>query len=96
MLQWVMNDVNNRVVFRVVRDIRAQAFEHLQVLPLRYLDAHPAGELVSRVIADADTFADGLLMRSSRCDSSGVKDLSLRIIRSRFSATDRSGDGLWI
>ena len=61
-LQWVMNDVNNRVVFRVVRDIRAQAFEHLQVLPLRYLDAHPAGELVSRVIADADTFADGLLM----------------------------------
>ncbi len=61
-LQWIMNDVNNRVAFRVVRDVRAQAFAHLQVLPLRYLDAHPAGELVSRVIADADTFADGLLM----------------------------------
>lgn len=61
-LQWIMNDVNNRVAFRVVRDVRAQAFAHLQMLPLRYLDAHPAGELVSRVIADADTFADGLLM----------------------------------
>jgi ATP-binding cassette subfamily B multidrug efflux pump len=61
-LQWIMNDVNNRAAFRVVRDIRAQTFAHIQVLPLRYLDAHPAGELVSRVIADADTFADGLLM----------------------------------
>ena len=64
--QWAMSDVNNRVTFRVVRDARAQAFRHLQALPLAYLDAHPSGELVSRIIADADTFADGLLMGFSQ------------------------------
>lgn len=60
--QWVMSVINNRVTYRVVRDIRTEAFRHLQVLPLGYLDAHPAGETVSRVIADVDQFADGLLM----------------------------------
>ena len=57
-----MSAVNNRVAFRVVRDVRQTAFEHLQRLPLSYLDAHPAGETVSRVIADVDTFCDGLLL----------------------------------
>ncbi|WP_322173397.1 ABC transporter ATP-binding protein [Acutalibacter caecimuris] len=60
--QWVMSVINNRITYRVVRDIRGEAFRHLQVLPLSYLDAHPAGETVSRVIADVDQFADGLLM----------------------------------
>lgn len=60
--QWVMNVVNNRVTYRVVRDIRNEAFLKLQKLPLKYLDAHPAGEIVSRVVADVDQFADGLLM----------------------------------
>ena len=60
--QWVMNVVNNRVTFDVVRDIREEALAHIQDLPLSYIDAHPHGEIVSRVIADADQFADGLLM----------------------------------
>ena len=60
--QWVMNEMNNRVTYRVTRDIRDEAFRHIQVLPLSYLDRHPQGETVSRVISDVDTFADGLLM----------------------------------
>lgn len=60
--QWVMNLCNNHVTYRVVRDIRGEAFRKLQALPLSYLDAHPTGEVVSRVIADVDQFADGLLM----------------------------------
>lgn len=60
--QWVMNLCNNHVTYRVVRDIRGEAFRKLQALPLSYLDAHPTGEIVSRVIADVDQFADGLLM----------------------------------
>ncbi len=60
--QWVMNVINNRITYRVVRDIRNEAFHKLQKLPLSYLDSHPAGEIVSRVIADVDQFADGLLM----------------------------------
>ena len=62
LLQWVMSDLNNRITFGVVRDVRTDAFRKLQILPLSYLDAHPGGELVSRLIADADQFADGLLM----------------------------------
>ena len=60
--QWIMNQVNNRMTYRVTRDIRDEAFRHIQVLPLSYLDAHPQGDVVSRVISDVDTFADGLLM----------------------------------
>ena len=60
--QWVMNALNNRVTFDVVRDIREEALRHIEVLPLAYIDSHPHGEIVSRVIADADQFADGLLM----------------------------------
>lgn len=60
--QWVMNVCNNKVTYGVVRDIRADAFGRLQHLPLRYIDSHSYGEVVSRVIADADQFADGLLM----------------------------------
>ncbi len=60
--QWVMSLINNRITYRVVRDIRNEAFRKLQKLPLSYIDSHPAGEIVSRVIADVDQFADGLLM----------------------------------
>ena len=60
--QWIMNQINNHVTFRVTRDIREEAFDHIQVLPLSYLDGHPQGDLVSRVVSDVDTFADGLLM----------------------------------
>ena len=60
--QWIMNELNNRCVYQVTRDIREEAFRHIQVLPLSYLDRHPQGDIVSRVISDVDTFADGLLM----------------------------------
>ena len=60
--QWVMNTINNRITYHTVMDIRRDAFSHIQKLPLKYLDAHPAGDTVSRMISDVDTFADGLLM----------------------------------
>ena len=60
--QWIMNTLNNRITYGITRDIRDAAFRHIQVLPLSYLDKHPRGELVSRVISDVDTLADGLLM----------------------------------
>ena len=60
--QWLMSQINNRMTYHVTRDIRNEAFRHIQVLPLSYLDGHSQGDVVSRVISDVDTFADGLLM----------------------------------
>ena len=60
--QWIMNMINNKITYQVVRDIRDEAFEKLQHVPLKYIDGHSYGEIVSRVIADVDQFADGLLM----------------------------------
>lgn len=60
--QWLMNVCNNKMTYQVVQDIRNEAFRKIQVLPLKYIDRHPYGEVVSRVIADVDQFADGLLM----------------------------------
>lgn len=60
--QWLMNVCNNKMTYQVVQDIRNEAFRKIQVLPLKYIDGHPYGEVVSRVIADVDQFADGLLM----------------------------------
>ena len=60
--QWVMNTCNNYITYHVIRDIRTDAFAKLEILPLKYLDAHAYGDIVSRVVADVDTFADGLLM----------------------------------
>lgn len=60
--QWIMNVCNNKITYSVVRDIREEAFEKIQSLPLKYIDGHSYGEIVSRVIADVDQFADGLLM----------------------------------
>ena len=62
LLQWLMNTVNNRITYHVVRDIRNEAFKKIEKLPLKYIDSHSYGDIVSRVIADVDTFADGLLM----------------------------------
>lgn len=60
--QWVMNMCNNRMTYNIVRDIRRDAFERIEHLPLSYIDSHSHGDMVSRIIADVDTFADGLLM----------------------------------
>ena len=60
--QWVMNACNNKITYNVVRDIRKEAFDKIEHLPLSYIDSHSYGEVVSRVIADVDQFADGLLM----------------------------------
>ena len=60
--QWIMNVANNHVTYEVVRNLREDAFKKIEILPLSYLDKHPSGEIVSRVITDADQFADGLLM----------------------------------
>lgn len=60
--QWLMNHINNQITYKVVKDIRTKAFNHLEVLPLSYLDRHPAGDVVSRIIADIDQFSEGLLL----------------------------------
>ncbi len=60
--QWLMNHINNKITYKVVEDIRTMAFNHLEVLPLSYLDRHPAGDVVSRIIADIDQFSEGLLL----------------------------------
>ncbi len=62
MVQWVMNTCNNKIAYQVVRDVRDEAFKKLQILPLKYIDGHSHGDIVSRVIADVDQFSDGLLM----------------------------------
>ena len=61
-VQWMVNSINNKITFQVVRDVRDQAFRQLQILPLSYIDSQPVGGIVSRVIADVDQFADGLLL----------------------------------
>jgi len=61
-VQWLMSVINNRVVYGVINDIRQEAFTHIQNLPLKYVDSHPYGDVVSRCVADVDQFADGLLM----------------------------------
>ena len=61
-VQWLMNTCNNKIAYQVVRDVRDEAFKKLQILPLGYLDAHPHGDITSRIIADVDQFSDGLLM----------------------------------
>lgn len=60
--QWLMNHINNKITYRVVKDLRVQAFDHLQVLPLSFVDQHASGDLISRIITDIDQFSDGLLL----------------------------------
>lgn len=65
-LQWLMNTINNRITFQVVRDVRDESFKKIEILPLNYMDTHSYGEIVSRMIADVDQFAEGLLMGFSQ------------------------------
>lgn len=60
--QWLMSHINNRITYRVVKDIRTQAFNKLEILPLKYIDSHSHGDIISRIIADIDQFSEGLLM----------------------------------
>ncbi len=62
LFQWLMNLCNNHITYKVVMDVRTEAFDHLHELPLSYIDSHPQGDIVSRLIADVDQFSDGLLM----------------------------------
>lgn len=62
MAQWLMNHINNKITYRVVKDLRVQAFDHLQVLPLSFVDQHASGDLISRIITDIDQFSDGFLL----------------------------------
>ena len=75
--QWLMSTLNNKITFEVVRDTRSAAFRRIQSLPLSYLDTKPTGEIVSRVIADVDQFADGLLL--------GFTQLFIGILFKRFA-----------
>lgn len=61
-IQWLMNACNNKIAYQVVRDVRDEAFQKLEILPLKYIDSHQQGDIVSRIIADVDQFSDGLLM----------------------------------
>ena len=60
--QWLMNHINNKITYRVVKDIRTRAFNRLEELPLKYVDSHQHGDIISRIIADIDQFSEGLLM----------------------------------
>lgn len=62
LLNWIISRINNKITFEVIRDVRISAFKKLQILPISYLDSHPSGDIVSRVISDVDTFADGILL----------------------------------
>lgn len=62
LLNWIISRINNKITFEVIRDVRTSAFKKLQILPISYLDSHPSGDIVSRVISDVDTFADGILL----------------------------------
>lgn len=59
---WLMNEINNRMTYQTVKDIRAKAIRHIQKLPLSYLDGHSTGDIISRIIADADILSDGMLL----------------------------------
>ncbi len=65
-LQWIMNIINNRVTYHVVRDLRRDAFLKIQKLPIKYIDNHPYGEIINKIISDTDTFAEGLLLGFSQ------------------------------
>lgn len=83
--QWIMGELNNQVTYRVTKDIRDEAFAHLQLLPLSYLDSHPHGDVVSRVVADVDAFADGLLMGFTQLFTGVITILGTLVFMLRLS-----------
>ena len=77
--QWVMTRINNAVTFQITKNVRDEVFRHIQQLPLSWLDRHPQGDLVSRVVTDVDTFADGLLMGFTQLFT-GVMTIALTLV----------------
>ena len=84
-LQWVMNLINNKITYYVVRDLRNDAIQKIETLPLSYIDSHSQGDIVSRIIADADQFADGLLMGFTQAFSGVVTIIGTLIFMIRLS-----------
>lgn len=84
-LQWVMNLINNKITYYVVRDLRNDAIKKIETLPLSYIDSHSQGDIVSRIIADADQFADGLLMGFTQAFSGVVTIIGTLIFMIRMS-----------
>ena len=84
-LQWVMNLINNKITYYVVRDLRNDAIQKIETLPLSYIDSHSQGDIVSRIIADADQFADGLLMGFTQALSGVVTIIGTLIFMIRMS-----------
>lgn len=84
-LQWVMNLINNKITYYVVRDLRNDAIQKIETLPLSYIDSHSQGDIVSRIIADADQFADGLLMGFTQAFSGVVTIIGTLIFMVRMS-----------
>lgn len=78
-LQWVMNIINNRTAYNTVRDIRSKAFSHMQTLPVAFADSHPYGDIVSRITADAEQFADGLILGFSQLFT-GVVTIAVTLV----------------
>ncbi len=78
-LQWVMNIINNRIAYNTVRDIRSKAFSHMQTLPVAFVDSHPYGDIVSRITADAEQFADGLILGFSQLFT-GVVTIAVTLV----------------
>ena len=78
-LQWVMNIINNRIAYNTVRDIRSKAFSHMQTLPVVFADSHPYGDIVSRITADAEQFADGLILGFSQLFT-GVVTIAVTLV----------------
>ena len=73
---WLMNVINNRMTYQTVKDIRAKAIRHIQVLPLSYLDGHSTGDIISRIIADTDILSDGMLLGFTQLFSGIVNETS--------------------
>lgn len=84
-LQWVMNLINNKITYYVVRDLRNDAIKKIETLPLSYIDSHSQGDILSRIIADADQFADGLLMGFTQAFSGVVTIIGTLIFMIRMS-----------
>ncbi len=92
--QWLLSVCNNRMTFLVSRNLRNEALRKLQTLPLSYLDSHPSGDIVSRMVADVDTFADGLLMGFTQLFSGVLTILGTLLFMLLAEHTHHAGGGL--
>ena len=92
--QWLLSVCNNRITFSVSRDLRNEAMRKIQTLPLSYLDSHPSGDIVSRMVADVDTFADGLLMGFTQLFSGVLTILGTLLFMLFAERAHHAGGGL--